>query len=162
MDPIGALDPLTNLLPDMLKPLGALWFFWALFVFWTLLNPGEGRNRWLSYINGGLADYYRRNLKRLLDYTAIHWFKDQAVLKPSRLEDIHYPHAFGVKTFTEPAFAFSMYQAFTYPVFSLLLFWSFTGQNGSIGGLEILPIENMWWKRWLLLLGLVSSIGVYS
>ncbi|MDD5394203.1 MAG: hypothetical protein PHE17_14415 [Thiothrix sp.] len=161
MDPIGALDPLTNLLPDMLKPLGALWFFWALFVFWTLLNPGEGRNRWLSYINGGLADYYRRNLKRLLDYTAIHWFKDQAALKPSRLEDIHYPHAFGVKTFTEPAFDFSVRVALVYPILSLLVFWAFTGQGGQIGGMTVMPALDAWWQRWSVLIWMAVTFWLY-
>lgn len=162
MDPIGALDPLTNLLPDVLKPLGVLWFFWGLFVFWTLINPGDGRTRWLNYINGGLADYYRRNLERLLDYTAKHWFKDKEHIAQLHLSEQQRSFILGTKTFTESSFRFSIRLAIIYPVLSLILLWGFTGYGDQIIGISILTTQNTWWERWLMIIWLAMTFWLFN
>ena len=154
MDPIGALDPITGLLPDSLKPLGAIWFLWVLFVFWTLMHPGAGRNRWLAYINGGLANQYRRRLRRFLGITAKCWFKDYPLIYQARRHRPPVSH-FGIKTLSEPSFDFSLRLALLYPVLAFVLFWAISAQDGRIGAWQVLPnFASVWWRGltlgWLL------------
>ena len=154
MDPIGALDPITGLLPDSLKPLGAIWFLWVLFVFWTLMHPGAGRNRWLAYINGGLANQYRRRLRRFLGITAKCWFKDYPLIYQARRHRTPVSY-FGIKTLSEPSFDFSLRLALLYPVLAFVLFWVISAQDGRIGAWQVLPnFASVWWRGltlgWLL------------
>ena len=155
MDPVGLLDPLSNLFPDWVKPFFVLWFAWGIIVYWTLMHKGDGRERWLHQINGGLADAYRLKLGKVLDWTSKHWFKDQAQVDQSR----HKPHLswLGVNTFTEPAFVLTLSLALLYPIISLILFWTLSGKGGIVGSLVVLKSDAEAWQRWLFCSGLLET-----
>lgn len=144
---------ISNLLAPIFEYLSAsgdfifmLWVLWGIFVFWNLLHYGRGRQRFLSGMNAGLTNTYRRKLESILDWTATHWFKDKNQLEYSRLtdkEDISLGvRLFGVDAFTVLSYEFMFRLAVLYPILIIFIVWGVSGKGGVIGELQVLAPQD--------------------
>lgn len=137
MDPSNLLSLIFDKLSNpYLQAFFVVWLIWSVYVFWGLKNDGADRSRFLNGMQYGLAKTYRLKLSSFLNYTAVHWFKDEKLIEQRRLEEgsqnTVLNRLLGVDAFTTPSYDFNLLLAVVYPALSVFFIWVYNGEAGKL------------------------------
>lgn len=124
---------------------------WALsFYLFRDLHESPYRAWWIDRLHGkGLEERYRGLLSALLDRTD-EWLSHDAASRS--------PAGEAARAWSAPLLYGCLLLALAYPIFSVILTWTFTGAPGRLGSIVLIAGEGRTWVRALMTLGLAAAL----